>query len=191
MNKGKAATIAASIGLVFFLLTWLISHPGSAGQEGAKQPDAIASASQPLPRDPADQKKFFESYLEKHPGYVPALLKLSQLERSFRQLPEARKHLEEALAQEEKLIDARLQLAEVCDEMDDFAEAQRQYEELLKLDPHQVGALTNLGSLLARQGRNDDARRYWQEALLYGPNTESGRAAADGLAKLDGRATSK
>jgi tetratricopeptide (TPR) repeat protein len=191
MSKGKAAAIAASIGLVFFLLTWLISDRGSAGQQRAKQPDAVASASQPLPRDPADQKKFFEAYLGKHPGDVPALLKLSQLERRFGQLADARKHLEEVLAQEDKLVDARLQLAEVCGEMNDFVEAQRQYEELLKLDPHQVGALSNLGSLFARQGRNEDARRYWKEAVRYGPNTESGRAAAAGLAKVDGRATSK
>ena len=184
MNKGKAATIAGSIGLVFFILTWLISHPGSADQGNAKQPDAVASASTPLPKDPLDQKKFFEDYLTKHPGYVPALLKLSALEHSFGQLADARRHLEQVVAQDDTLIEARLQLADICKEMDDLPAAESQNLEVLKLDPHQVGALSNLGALCARQGRTEEARRYFREAVQYGPNTDAGRAAAIGLAAL-------
>jgi hypothetical protein len=54
------------------------------------------------------------------------------------------------------------------------------------LDPKYVDALYNLGAIYANAGSPERARSYWESAAKLEPESDSGRKARDGLAKLSG-----
>jgi tetratricopeptide (TPR) repeat protein len=179
MKKLQMVVLAVAVlGLTGGLGMWMVKRPAlpSQGKASAPAPDE--------PMNAAHEKAFLEDQLTKKPGHPPVLLRLAEIERASGKTDEARKRLEEAVKADPDLLEARLELGRVLFEAGDVEGAIIQTRAIIERDPKNVDALYNLGAIFANQGKYPDARTYWQQARAAGPDTPSGKKAADGLKQL-------
>jgi Flp pilus assembly protein TadD len=96
-------------------------------------------------------------------------MRMAQIERSQGKLAEAVTHLREAVASEPANADAHVELGRA-----------------LAINPKHVDALYNLGAIHANSGDTVGARSDWERAIASAPESDSGKKARDGLARLPG-----
>lgn len=134
--------------------------------------------------NPDHELKELSVQLEKKPGHYPVLMRMAQIEHDQGRLAEAAGHLREAAESEPTRADVHLELGRVLYEKGDRDEALKETEKALTLDPKYVDALYNLGAIYANAGSPERARSYWEKAAKLDPESDSGKKARDGLAKL-------
>lgn len=136
--------------------------------------------------NPDHELKELEVQLRKKPGHLPVLMRMAQIEHDQGRLAEAAAHLREAVGNEPSNADAHLELGRVLYEKGDRAEALKETEQALAINPKNVDALYNLGAICANSGNTERARSYWESAIAAAPDSESGKKAREGLARLRG-----
>jgi tetratricopeptide (TPR) repeat protein len=136
--------------------------------------------------NPAHELKELSVQLQKKPGHLPVLLRMAQLEHDQGKLAEAEAHLREALAGEPGNADVHLELGRVLYEKGDRNEALKETERALAINPTHADALYNLGAIHANLGDTGRARSYWEKLIASAPESESGKKAREGLARLGG-----
>jgi tetratricopeptide (TPR) repeat protein len=134
--------------------------------------------------NPAHEVKELAMQLEKKPGHLPVLMRMAELEHDQGKLADAAKHLREALVAEPSNADVHLELGRVLYEKGDRDEGLKETERALAINPKHADALYNLGAIHANLGETERARSYWQNAIASAPDSESGKKARDGLARL-------
>jgi tetratricopeptide (TPR) repeat protein len=149
------------------------------------------STSPPAPRaavqdNPGHELKELAVQLQKKPGHLPVLMRMAQLEHDQGKLAEAEAHLREALAGEPGNADVHLELGLVLYEKGDRNEALKETERALAIDPKHADALYNMGAIHANLGDTGRARSYWEKLIASAPESESGKKAREGLARLGG-----
>jgi tetratricopeptide (TPR) repeat protein len=149
--------------------------------------EAPAPPKQPAVQDnPAHELKELAVLLQKKPGHFPVLMRMAQIERDQGNLAAAITHLREAVASEPANADAHLELGRALWEKGDRDEALKETEKALAINPKHVDALYNLGAIQANLGDTKGARSSWQRAIESAPESDSGKKARDGLARLQG-----
>jgi Flp pilus assembly protein TadD len=113
-------------------------------------------------------------------------MRMAQIERSQGKLAEAVTHLREAVASEPANADAHVELGRALWENGDRDEALKETERALAINPKHVDALYNLGAIHANSGDTVGARSDWERAIASAPESDSGKKARDGLARLPG-----
>ena len=136
--------------------------------------------------NPAHELKELAVQLEKKPGHLPVLMRMAQLEHDQGKLAEAEAHLREAVGGEPGNADAHLELGRVLYEKGDRIEALKETERALAINPTHADALYNLGAIHANLGDTGRARAYWEKLIASAPESESGKKAREGLARLSG-----
>jgi tetratricopeptide (TPR) repeat protein len=136
--------------------------------------------------NPAHELKELAVQLEKKPGHLPVLMRMAQLEHDQGKLAEAEAHLREALAGEPENADLHLELGRVLYEKGDRNEALKETERALAINPKHADALYNMGAIHANLGDTGRARSYWEKLIASAPESESGKKAREGLARLGG-----
>ena len=144
-----------------------------------KQPAAVQD-------NPAHELKELAVQLQKKPGHLPVLMRMAQIEHDQGKLAEAATHLREALVSEPANADAHMELGRVLYEKGDPNEALKETEQALVINPKHADALYNLGAIHANLGDTARARSYWEKLVASAPESESGKKARDGLARLRG-----
>ena len=177
----RVATLAL-IGAGALSLSRIVSR-----SEAPSQPKRPAS----LQDNPVHELKELAVQLQKKPGHLPVLMRMAQIEHDQGKLPEAAAHLREAVVSEPANADAHLELGRVLYETGDRSGAQRETEQAVAINPKHVDALYNLGAIHANLGETDRARSYWEKAVASAPESESGKKARDGLARLRSVASSR
>lgn len=124
--------------------------------------------------------------LQKKPGHFPVLMRMAQIERDQGKLADAEAHLRQAAASEPARADVHLELGRLLYEKGNRDEALKETQQALTLDPKDVDAMYNLGAIYANAGSPERARSYWENAIALNPESESGKKAHEGLAKLNG-----
>ncbi len=152
-------------------------------QSSETAPTAKSSA---VPDNPDHELKELGVQLEKKPGHFPVLMRMAQIERDQGKLADAEAHLREAATSEPARADVHLELGRLLYEKGDKDEALKQTQQALTIDPKYVDALYNLGAIYANAGNLERARSSWESALALEPDSDSGKKARDGLAKLRG-----
>ena len=176
-RKVWTAAVAVAIGVgALLILNGLKPHTAA---------PAIASKSaEVVPQNPAHERAALEEELKRKPGHSPILLRLAEMEREAGRPAGAVPYLRKVLEQESANDEARLELGRVLYEAGDVDGAIRETKQLLTHQPNQVDGLYNLGAIYANLSRTDLAREYWSKAIAADPQSDSGRRAKDGLAKL-------
>ena len=136
--------------------------------------------------NPAHELKELAVQLQKKPGHLPVLMRMAQLEHDQGKLAEAEAHLREALAGEPGNADVHLELGLVLYEKGDKNEALKETERALAINPKHADALYNMGAIHANLGDTGRARSYWEKLLSSAPESDSGKKAREGLARLGG-----
>src|ERR1019366_7915268 len=136
--------------------------------------------------NPAHELKELAVQLQKKPGHLPVLMRMAQLEHAQGKLAEAEAHLREALSAEPGNADVHLELGRVLYEKGDRNEALKETEQPLEINPTHADALYNRGAIHANLGDTGRARSYWEKLIASAPESESGKKARDGLARLGG-----
>ena len=136
--------------------------------------------------NPAHELKELTVQLRKKPGHLPVLMRMAQIEHDQGKLADAAAHLREALVGEPGNADAHLELGRVLYEKGDRDEALKETERALVINPKHADALYNLGAIHANLGDTERARSYWDRVIASAPESESGKKARDGLARLRG-----
>ena len=136
--------------------------------------------------NPAHELKELAVQLQKKPGHLPVLMRMAQLEHDQGKLAEAEVHLREALAAEPGNADVHLELGRVLYEKGDKNEALKETERCLAINPAHADALYNLGAIHANLGDAGRARSYWEKLIASAPESDSGKKAREGLARLTG-----
>ena len=136
--------------------------------------------------NPAHELKELAVQLQKKPGHLPVLMRMAQLEHDQGKLAEAEAHLREALAGEPGNADVHLELGLVLYEKGDRNEALKETERALAINPKHADALYNMGAIHANLGDTGRARAYWEKLIASAPESESGKKAREGLARLSG-----
>ena len=160
--------------LFLFRLTSRSEAPAPAKQSAAVQDS------------PAHELKELALLLQKKPGHFPVLMRMAQIERDQGMLAAAITHLREAVASEPANADAHVELGRALWEKGDRGEALKATEQALAINPKHVDALYNLGAIQANLGDTKDARSYWERAIESAPESDSGKKAREGLARLQG-----
>jgi hypothetical protein len=80
--------------------------------------------------------------------------------------------------------EARLEMGRDLYETGDVTGALEQTNLILTKDPKNVDALYNAGAICANANKPGVARDYWKRTVASGPNSESGKRAAEGLERL-------
>jgi tetratricopeptide (TPR) repeat protein len=75
--------------------------------------------------------------------------------------------------------------ATLARKMNDLPRAQRDIEEAAKRSPDDASVALEAGNIAILSGRDDAARTAWQAAVKLAPESPSGKAAAEALARLD------
>lgn len=150
----------------------------------AEPPAKAATAAVEAPKNLPHEKAFLEEELKRSPDHAPVILRLAAIDREMGDAEQGRKRLEEALKQNPGLLEVRLELSRVLYEAGDKEGAANQTKKILEADPNNVDALYNLGAINANQGKVSEAGKYWGEARRLGPDTLSGKKAAEGLKQL-------
>lgn len=146
---------------------------------------AESSTKSASPADNPDHElKELGVQLQKKPGHYPVLMRMAQIEHDQGKMADAEKHLREAAVSEPSRADVHLELGRVLYEKGDRDEALKETQKALALDPKYVDALYNLGAIYANSGDPDRTRSYWENAVKLEPESDSGKKARDGLAKL-------
>jgi tetratricopeptide (TPR) repeat protein len=136
--------------------------------------------------NPAHELKELAVQLQKKPGHLPVLMRMAQLEHDQGKLAEAEAHLREALAGEPGNADVHLELGLVLYEKGDRNEALKETERALAINPKHADALYNMGAIHANLGDTGRARSYWEKLIASAPESDSGKKAREGLARLGG-----
>jgi tetratricopeptide (TPR) repeat protein len=147
---------------------------------------ALPAKSPTVQDNPDHELKELGVQLEKKPGHFPVLMRMAQIERDQGKLADAEAHLRQAATSEPARADVHLELGRLLYEKGDKDEALRETQQALTIDPKYVDALYNLGAIYANAGNLERARSNWESALALEPNSDSGKKARDGLAKLRG-----
>jgi len=124
-----------------------------------------------------------EAELRKKPDHVPILFRLAQLARESGKPAEAIPHLRKILELEPKNMDARLELGRDLYDTGDVTGALSETNQILMENPKNVDALYNMGAIYANVSKPDAAREYWARAVSSDPNSDSGKRAAEGVAR--------
>ena len=179
IRKILFAAIPIALGLgVFALLGGLNSFKSKPAATGTKTAPPV------VPENPAHEKASLEEQLKKNPNHPPILLRLAEIENTAGHPAEAQKYLRQALERDSSNVDARLELSKSLYETGKTEDAIAEAKRLLADHPNQVDALYNLGAIYANQGALVVARQYWTQAIAADANSESGKKAQDGLAKI-------
>ena len=136
--------------------------------------------------NPVHELKELAVQLQKKPGHLPVLVRMAQIEHDQGKLAEAEAHLREALAGEPGNADVHLELGLVLYEKGDKNEALKETERALAINPKHADALYNMGAIHANLGDTGRARSYWEKLIASAPESESGKKAREGLARLGG-----
>jgi tetratricopeptide (TPR) repeat protein len=136
--------------------------------------------------NPVHELKELAVQLQKKPGHLPVLMRMAQIEHDQGKLAEAEAHLREALAGEPGNADVHLELGLVLYEKGDKNEALKETERALAINPKHADALYNMGAIHANLGDTGRARSYWEKLIASAPESESGKKAREGLARLGG-----
>ena len=136
--------------------------------------------------NPAHELKELAVQLQKKPGHLPVLMRMAQIEHDQGKLSDAVTHLREALASEPGNADVHMELGRTLYESGDRDGALKETEQAIAINPKHVDALYNLGAIYANLGDTQRARSYWEKAIASDPESESGKKARDGLARLRG-----
>ena len=179
-SRRKWAIRIVSLGLIGAGAVFLL-RVNSRSQEptSPKLPAAVQD-------NPAHELKELAVQLRKKPGHLPVLMRMAQIEHDQGKLADAATHLREALVSEPANADAHVQLGRVLYEKGDWNEALKETEQALAINPKHVDALYNLGAIHANFGDADRARSYWERVIESAPESESGKKAREGLARLRG-----
>jgi CheY-like chemotaxis protein len=97
---------------------------------------------------------------------------------------EAVTRLREAVLREPANVDAHVELGRTLYETGAWEAALKETERALAMNPNHVGALYNLGIIHADFGDTERARSCWERAIGSDPESESGKKAGEGLARL-------
>jgi cytochrome c-type biogenesis protein CcmH/NrfG len=131
--------------------------------------------------------KMLGSELEKKPGHTPVLMRMAQIERTQGKLEDAEGRLREVVKNEPSNPDALLELGRLLYEKGDVTGAIAETQKALDANPRHVDALYNLGAIYANTGDPIRARSYWTKAVEAAPETDSGKKAREGLARIGGK----
>jgi tetratricopeptide (TPR) repeat protein len=137
-----------------------------------------------LPQNPAHEKASLEEQLKKNPGHTPILMRLAELEQQAGNPAGAVPHLKQILEKDPGNEEARLELGRSLYDAGDVEGATKETKQLISDHPKNVDGLYNLGAIYANQNQLQLAQQYWMKAVAASPNSDSGRKAQDGLAKL-------
>ena len=181
--KSKWAILAVCLALVgagtFFLLRLT---------ERAEAPVVpVAKAPAGIQDNPAHELKELSVQLKKKPGHIPVLMRMAEIEHDQGKLADAQAHLQEALTGEPGNADVHMELGRVLYEKGDAQGALKETEQAIAINPKHVDALYNLGAIHANLGDVARARSDWEKAIAAAPESDSGKKARDGLAKLQGK----
>jgi cytochrome c-type biogenesis protein CcmH/NrfG len=141
-------------------------------------------ARKPVAENPAHELQELTVELQKKPGHPPILMRMAQIEHDEGKLADAEGHLQQAVQTEPSNADAHVELGRILYEKGDWAGALVETQKALAINPKHVDALYNLGAIYANGGDQGRARSAWNEALSVAPQSDSGKKARDGLAKL-------
>jgi len=125
-----------------------------------------------------------EQELEQHPEHLPILMRMSEVEWTLGNRGGALERLRAAAALEPDNAEVRLELGRALYETGDVEGALLETQLLVNNDPSNVDALYNLGAIYGNMRNEELARMYWLEAVNLDSDSESGRLAQAGLAKL-------
>jgi tetratricopeptide (TPR) repeat protein len=179
MKTWQSVVISLSVGSVLAGTGWWLLR-----RSNAAPPSKAATAAVEAPKNLPHEKAFLEDELKKSPDHAPVILRLAAIDREMGDAEQARRRLEEALKQNPGLVEVRLELSRVLYEAGDIDGATAQTKKILETDPKNVDALYNLGAINANHGKVAEAGKYWDEARRLGPDTPSGKKAAEGLKQL-------
>ncbi len=179
MKTWQSVVVSLSVGTILAGTGWWLIRQSKAAP-AAKEATAAVEAPKNLPHE----KAFLEEELKRSPDHAPVILRLAAIDREMGDAEHGRKRLEEALKLNPGLLEVRLELSRVLYEAGDKEGAATQTKKILELDPKNVDALYNLGAINANQGKVPEAGKFWGEAKRLGPDTPSGKKAAEGLKQL-------
>ena len=117
---------------------------------------------------------------------MPILTRLAQLARENGKPGDAIPYLRKIIELEPKNAEAHLELGRDLYDTGDINGALDQTNQVLTQDPKNADALYNLGAIYANSNKIAAAREYWARAVASDPSSESGKKAAEGLARLNG-----
>lgn len=177
------AVIPLAAGAVLFVVLGGLNAVHTKGGEATKA-TPTASPAAVAPQDPTHEKAALQEELKRKPGHSPILLRLAELEKSAGHNKESIEYLRQAVKLDTKSVDASLELSRALYESGDVEGALAESKRLIGDQPNQVDALYNLGAIYANQNQLTLARQYWTQAAAAAPETESGKRAKDGLAKI-------
>jgi len=167
-----AAALAAALALL-----WL---PRTHDARTANLPPATPAAAS----DKRHEAMALEAELRKKPDHVPILFRLAQLDREFGKPADAIPRLRRIVELEPKNAEARLELGRDLYDTGDVSGAITETNRILIEDPKNVDALYNMGAIYANGSKPEAAREYWTRAVSGDAASESGKRAAEGLARL-------
>jgi tetratricopeptide (TPR) repeat protein len=179
MKTWQTVVISLSVGGVLAGTGWWLLR-----RSNAAPPPKAGTAAAEVPQNLPHEKAFLEEELKKSPDHAPVILRLAAIDREMGDATQGRKRLEDALKQNPGLTEVRLELGRVLYETGDIEGAAVQTKKILDAEPKNVDALYNMGAINANQGKVSEAGRYWSEARRLGPDTPSGKKAAEGMKQL-------
>jgi tetratricopeptide (TPR) repeat protein len=185
MSVDKKRVLIIAVPMAIGVATILILNGLNSGSsKRANESATKTTESQTAPPNPAHERAALEEQLKKNPDHAPILLRLAELEREAGNIAGAIPYLRQVLDKDPKNLDARLELGRALYETNDIAGALKETQRLLADHHGQVDGLYNLGAIYANQNKPDLARQYWMQAVKQDPQSDSGKRAKDGLAKL-------
>jgi len=178
-SKIRTILLAGAALAVALVLLWAPRTKDARSANARK--DSSASQTAAVKRHEA---MALQAELQKKPDHVPILFRLAQLDRESGKPAEAIVHLHRILELEPKNMDARLELGRDLYETGDVTGALSETNQILIENPRNVDALYNMGAIYANVSKPAVAREYWTRAVSSDPNSESGKRAAEGVARL-------
>ncbi len=142
-----------------------------------------------LGTDLESAEKSFRSFMQLHPDYAPAHMRLGNVLISRNNPGEAAQNLQRALDLEPALQPARVALAQVRLASGELDSAANLLETVLNKSPRHGQALSTLGQVYMRQGRTDQARKIAtraRDAASYNLFADPlmGQVVAEGLSSI-------
>jgi Flp pilus assembly protein TadD len=180
-RKVWTAVIPLAVGGAILAALWGIN---SFRNGGSAKKEASPSAGAAIPQNPAHEKAALEEQLKHNPDHPPILMRLAELEQEAGRPAGAVPYLRKLLEKDPKNPDARLELGRSLYETGDAEGALAETTRLIADHPDNIDGLYNLGALYANRNQFVQARQTWTKAVALDPNSDSGRKAQDGLAKL-------
>lgn len=184
-----------SAALCFLSAFWVLYHSGRHPVQAMERRPVQTSNTRQVPvaaaamtagdaaKDGAHQEMLTEA-LRKKPDHIPVLLELARVESESGNSRKASEYLREVLQYEPQNSEAKLDLGKQMFEMGKTDEAIRLNQEILQTQPLHPDALYNLGAIYGNLGNRKRALFYWKKLIDSSPNSESGKRAAEMMARM-------